>query len=73
MPTAARCATPVLLGDFSRGYIVGDRGGSALLMKKLDQTSLMASDGELVLLFYRRSDGRVRVPEAIQSLTIAAS
>jgi HK97 family phage major capsid protein len=73
MPTAARGACPVLLGDFARGYIVGDRGGSALLMKKLDQTALMVSNGELVLLFFRRSDGRVRVAEAIQSLNIAAS
>jgi HK97 family phage major capsid protein len=73
MPTAGRGACPVLLGDFARGYIVGDRGGSALLMKKLDQTALTVSNGELVLLFYRRSDGRVRVAEAIQSLNIAAS
>jgi HK97 family phage major capsid protein len=73
MPTAARGACPVLFGDFASGYILGDRGGSALLMKKLDQTALMASNGELVLLFYRRSDGRVRVAESIQQLTIAAS
>ena len=73
MPAAARGATPVLFGDFSKGYLIGDRGGSALLMKKLDQTALMMSNGEIVLLFYRRSDGRVRVAEAIQSLNIAAS
>jgi HK97 family phage major capsid protein len=73
MPAAARGATPVLFGDFKRGYIIGDRGGSALFLKRLDQTSLMAANGEIVLFIYRRSDGRVRVAEAIQPLNIAAS
>jgi HK97 family phage major capsid protein len=73
MPAAARGATPVLFGNFEKGYLIGDRGGSALLLKKLDQTPLMVSNGEVLLLFYRRSDGRVRVAEAIQSLNIAAS
>jgi HK97 family phage major capsid protein len=73
MPAAARGACPVLFGDFSKGYLIGDRGGSALIMKKLDQTSLMMSNGELVLLFYRRSDGRVRIAEAIQALNVSAS
>jgi len=73
MPAAARGATPCLFGDFKRGYIIGDRGGSALFLKKLDQTAAMVNSGEIALFFYRRSDGRVRVAEAVQSLTIAAS
>jgi HK97 family phage major capsid protein len=73
MPAAQRGNTPVLFGDFKRGYIIGDRGGSALFVKRLDQTPLMVSNGEIELYFYRRSDGRVRIAEAIQSLTIAAS
>jgi HK97 family phage major capsid protein len=73
MPAAARGATPVLFGDFARGYLIGDRGGSGLFLKRLDQTPLMVSNGEIALFIYRRSDGRVRVAEAIQPLTIAAS
>jgi HK97 family phage major capsid protein len=71
MPAAARGNTPVLFGDFKRGYLIGDRGGSALRMMILDQAN--AAQGLLTLLGYRRTDGRVRVAEAIQALTIAAS
>jgi HK97 family phage major capsid protein len=71
MPTAARGNTPVLFGDFASGYIIGDRGGSALRMKVLDQSGF--AQGLMTLLFYRRSDGRVRRSEAIQGLTISAS
>jgi HK97 family phage major capsid protein len=71
MPTAARSNTPLLFGDFARGYLIGDRGGPALILKVLDQAG--AAQGLIDLLFYRRTDGRVRVAEAIQSLTIAAS
>lgn len=72
MSTAARGATPILFGHFPKGYIIGDRGGSALFVKTLDQVSL-AQQGEINLLFYRRSDGRVRRSEAIQQYNIAAS
>ncbi len=71
MPTAARGASPVLFGDFKSGYIIGDRGGSGINIKVLDQP--LATSGKLVLLAYRRTDGRVRRSEAIQQLTIAAS
>jgi HK97 family phage major capsid protein len=72
MPTAARGATPIIFGDFGKAYVIGDRGGSALFVKALDQASL-ASQGEINLFFYRRTDGRVRRSEAIQSYTISAS
>lgn len=71
MPTAARGATPVLLGDFRKAYLIGDRGGPALLMKTLDQAG--AAQGLIDLLFFRRSDGRVRRSEAVQGITISAS
>ena len=71
MPTAARGNTPILFGDFKRGYIIGDRGGSGINVKVLDQP--LATQGLIVLLAYRRTDGRVRRSEAIQSYTIAAS
>ncbi len=71
MPAAARGASPVLFGDFKRGYIIGDRGGSGINVKVLDQPK--ALQGEIVLLAYRRTDGRVRRSEAIQTITISAS
>ena len=71
MPAAARSATPVLFGDFKRGYVIGDRGGSGINVKVLDQP--LAAQGQLQLLTYRRTDGRVRRSEAIQSYTVAAS
>jgi HK97 family phage major capsid protein len=71
MPAAARGNTPVLFGDFKRGYLIGDRGGSGINVKVLDQ--VQAQQGLLVLLTYRRTDGRVRLAEAIQSYTISAS
>ena len=36
MSTAARGATPVLFGDFRKGYVIGDRGGSALIIKVVE-------------------------------------
>jgi HK97 family phage major capsid protein len=67
----ALSATPVLFGDFNAGYIIGDRGGAGISMKFLDQ--IKAPQGKLVLLAFRRTDGRVRRSEAIQAITIAAS
>jgi HK97 family phage major capsid protein len=71
MPTAARGATPILFGDFKKSYVIGDRGGSALFVKVLDQASF--AQGLINLLFFRRTDGRVRISEGIQSYRIAAS
>lgn len=71
MPTAARSACPVLFGDFKTGYVIGDRGGSGINVKVLDQP--LAAQGQLQLLTYRRTDGRVRRSEAIQGYNIAAA
>jgi len=71
MPTAARGATPVLFGDFALGYLIGDRGGPGVNVKVLDQS--LAAIGQIQILTYRRTDGRVRRPEAIQQYNIAAS
>jgi HK97 family phage major capsid protein len=72
MPAAARGATPVIFGAIDRGYIVGDRQGPALLCKVLDQ-AVSAQSGLRDILFYRRSDGRVKDPQAVVQLNIAAS
>lgn len=71
MPAADRGNVPVLFGDFKRGYLIGDRGGSGINVKVLDQPK--AAQGLITLLTYRRTDGRVRLAEAIQPYYIAAS
>jgi HK97 family phage major capsid protein len=71
MPAAARGNTPVIFGDFKRGYIIGDRGGSGINVKVLDQP--LASQGLIQLLAYRRTDGRVRRSEALQAYTVSSS
>ena len=71
LPAAARGAAPVLFGNFKDGYIIGDRGGSGINVKVLDQP--LATSGQIILLAYRRMDGRVRRSEAIQQYNIAAS
>ncbi len=71
MPTAARGAAPLIFGDFKRGYVIGDRGGSGINVKVLDQP--LATQGQIILLAYRRTDGRVRRSEALQQYNIAAS
>ncbi|HZR58467.1 MAG TPA: phage major capsid protein [Terriglobales bacterium] len=68
MPTIAATNTPVLFGNFKNGYIIGDRGGSGINVKILDQPK--ATEGQLILLAYRRTDGRVRRSEAIQAITL---
>ena len=71
MPAATAGETPILFGDFRRGYLIGDRGGSGINVKVLDQPK--ALQGLITLLAYRRTDGRVRIAEAIQSYTLALS
>lgn len=71
MPTAARGAAPVLFGDFKLGYCIGDRGGSGINVKVLDQP--LATQGIIILLAYRRTDGRVRRSEALQQYVVASS
>lgn len=69
LPGIATGKTPVLFGDFKQGYVIGDRGGSGINVKILDQPR--ATEGLIVLLAYRRTDGRVRRSEAIQGITLA--
>ncbi|MDR5729805.1 MAG: phage major capsid protein [Terriglobia bacterium] len=69
MPAVASGNTPALFGNFKQGYVIGDRGGSGINVKILDQPR--ATEGLIVLLAYRRTDGRVRRSEAIQGITLA--
>jgi HK97 family phage major capsid protein len=68
MPAIAAGATPVIFGDFRQGYLIGDRGGPAIRTKVLDQAK--AAQGLITLLTYRRTDGRVRLSEALKALTL---
>jgi HK97 family phage major capsid protein len=68
MPGVGAGNTPVLFGDFRQGYVVGDRGGSGINVKILDQP--LATQGQTILLAYKRTDGRVRRSEAIQAITL---
>jgi HK97 family phage major capsid protein len=72
LPTAATAGvTPILFGSFSDGYVIGDRGGSGTYVKILDQP--LATSGQTILLGYHRVDGRVRLAEALQAVTISHS
>ena len=63
--------TPIHFGSFVDGYVIGDRGGSGVFVKVLDQPK--ALEGLTVLLCYRRVDGRVRRSEAVQAVSISHS
>lgn len=58
----------LLFGDFKAGWVIGDRGGSEIRAKILDQVA--ALNGQTVILGYRRTDQRCRIQEAVQSMTI---
>jgi HK97 family phage major capsid protein len=58
----------LLFGDFAAGWVIGDRGGSDIRAKVLDQVA--ALNGQTVILGYRRTDQRCRIAEAVQAMTI---
>lgn len=68
MPAIAAGNTPVVFGNFKAGYVIGDRGGSGISVKLLDQP--LATAGQLIILAYRRVDGRVRRSEALVPITL---
>jgi HK97 family phage major capsid protein len=68
MPPIAAGNTRVLFGDFSLGCVIGDRGGSGINIKVLDQPA--AIYGQVILLAYRHVDGKVRRSEAIQGIML---
>jgi HK97 family phage major capsid protein len=66
---AAAGQKPIVFGDFKAGYVIGDRGGSGIRVKVLDQPK--AAEGITQLLAYRRTDGRVRRSEALKAYVLA--
>lgn len=71
MPAAARGATPIVFGNWKQGFVIGDRGGNNINVRVLDQP--FALQGQIALLAFRRTDSRVRRPQALQQYNIAAS
>ena len=67
MPLVAAEAKPVVFGDFSQ-YQIADRGGIA--MQRLDE--LYAAEGMVGFKMRKRVDGVLAVPEAVQTLEMAA-
>ena len=59
----------MVFGDFKRGYVIGERGGSGVNVKILDQPK--ALEGLLTILGYQRVDGKIRRSEALQPITLA--
>jgi HK97 family phage major capsid protein len=66
MPDVADAATPVLFGDFRRGYTIVDRIG--LSIQKL--VELYAGTNQIGFIARRRTGGQVVLAEAINKLTI---
>ena len=62
---------PIIFGDWKQGYVIGVRGGGGVNIKILDQVK--ATTGTLVILAYRRIDGRVRAAEALQQISFSHS
>lgn len=72
LPTATTAGVQSLLfGSFADGYVIGDRGGTGTFIKILDQP--LATSGQVVLLGYKRTDGRVRRSESIQAVSFSHS
>ena len=70
MPNCTTSANkPIVFGDFKRGFVIGDRGGSGINVKILDQPK--ALEGLLTLLAYRRTDSRVRRSEAVKAYVLS--
>ncbi|HLX83801.1 MAG TPA: phage major capsid protein [Terriglobales bacterium] len=58
----------LIFGDFSAGWVIGDRGGSGIRVKVLDQ--VLAANGQTAILGYKRADQRCILTEATQVMTI---
>ena len=72
LPTSTTAGVaPILFGDFKAGYIIGVRGGAGINVKMLDQP--WAASGLMGVMAYRRIDSRVRLTEAIQSISFSHS
>ena len=67
MPTLAAANKPVLFGDFNYYWIADHQGRT---FKRLNE--LYAVTGQVGFLGSQRVDGKVILPEAIKTLSMAA-
>ena len=68
MPNVAGSAKPIAFGDFSRGYMIVDRVGLAVLRDPFTQ----ATSGNVRYYARKRVGGQVVLAEAIRTQTISA-
>ena len=68
MPDVAASAKPVAFGDFSRGYMIVDRVGLAVLRDPFTQ----ATSGNVRYYARKRVGGQVVLAEAIRTQTVSA-
>lgn len=71
MPSASRGNTSIIFGSFKSGYVIGDKGGTPLQLKIA--WLMFALHGPILVIAFRRTDGRARRTEALQAYTVAAS
>ena len=67
MPDEAAAATPVIFGDYRRGYIIVDRVSMSVLRDPFTQ----ATTGKIRYIFRRRVGGQVVIAEAMRKLVCA--
>lgn len=68
MPQVGQGNKIMVFGDFKRGFLIGDRGGSGISVKFLDQTKALL--GLIQVMAYRRTDSLVRRSEALKTFVI---
>ena len=68
MPDIAVDATPILLGDFFRGYTVLD----AMDLEMIRDDITLADQRSVLFNWFRFLDGKVTIPEAFKLLKVKA-
>lgn len=67
MPDIAPNAFPIIFGDFSAGYTIGDRKGLTMLRDDVSQKR----NGKVEFTWYKRFAGLVQLPEAFCKIKIS--
>jgi HK97 family phage major capsid protein len=68
MPNIGAGTYPVILGDFARGYLIGDRAGFSVIRDDVTK----AREGKVVFTYMARHDGMVVLPESFIKLKVSA-
>ena len=67
MPDVGADLYPIIFGDFSRGYVIGDRKGMTMVRDDITQKR----NGKVEFSFYKRFAGKVILPEAFVKIKVA--